>query len=74
MQQMRVYGVVCQECRSFCPIGEIECEATVPPSHLQKMISQLGWKDDWVECDNPECNSKTFAKLDRVILQASSAA
>jgi len=70
MPEMRIFGVICQECKRFVPLGKIEIEATAPPSKLYDKLREIGRKEDWGVCGNPECETKTFCVRDRTIFQA----
>jgi hypothetical protein len=70
MLETRFFGTTCQGCKGFVPLGEIEIEANAPPSKLRDRLREIGWKDDWAICENPECGSRTFCTLDQAILRA----
>ena len=70
MLTMRTFGTICQECKRFVPLGEIESEDSAPHSTLHHSLREIAWQSDWVVCENPKCKSRTFCVLDQTVFQA----
>jgi hypothetical protein len=68
---MRAFGIVCQECKQFVVMGEIDIQADAPPSALHGRLREMNWQIGSVTCDNPKCGSKTFGVLERTIFRGS---
>jgi len=43
--QLMYFGYICQECRRFSPLGEIDIEPNAPPSKLHELIQGRNWPD-----------------------------
>jgi hypothetical protein len=70
MLGMRAFGKSCPECRQFVQFGKIEIQDNAPPSQLHDKLREADWQSDWVFCENPKCESKTFGELGQMILKA----
>lgn len=68
MKPLRWFGAICTVCKRFAPLGKIDADANTPASVLRARLTAMNWKGDSLDCENPDCLSKTQVDFNKIIL------
>lgn len=64
---MMRFGVACQECGRFVPLGKVDIAENAASSQLRAKLADQRFVGDWGDCEG--CNAKTYCELDKAIVE-----
>lgn len=67
MPETKTYGVICNTCKRWFPIGEVELEKGAQLADLRDKLAGENWKPRVVTCPRPKCNAATLAELRKLL-------